>query len=143
MPGPPPKRSEHRRRANTPKSQQTAALVKPEGAVDAPPLDLTDVHPMAAALFESIAGSPEAQFFTPAVWQRARVHTLLLSNLLRADRPSANMYAALQSDWQALLISPAEQRRLGIEVQRVVADDDEAAADATVLDLKAKLSGAG
>lgn len=143
MPGPPPKRSEHRRRANTPKSQEAAGLVKPVGAVDAPELGLSDVHPVAQSLFDSIASSPEAQFFTPAVWQRARVHTHLLSRLLNSDRPSAQMYAALQGDWQALLISPAEQRRLGIEVQRVVEDTDEDAAAATVLSLAAKLNDAG
>lgn len=143
MPGPAPKRSEHRRRANTPKSQEPAGLVKPVGAVDAPELGIADVHPLAAALFGSIAASPEAQFFTPAVWERARVHTSLLSRLLNSDRPSANMYAALQSDWQAMLISPAEQRRLGIEVQRVVEDADEDAAEATVHELAARLHSTG
>lgn len=113
--GPAPKRSDQRRRRNSPERP----IEQPIGAVDAPDLALPGVHPLAESLYEAIKTSPEAQFFTPAVWQRARISTQVLSNALNAGgKMSAIMYSALQSDWKDFLISPADQRRLGIEVQR-------------------------
>jgi hypothetical protein len=50
------------------------------------------------------------------MWQRARIAAELLSRLLASDRPSSQMYAALQVDMKALLCDAAELRRLGIEV---------------------------
>lgn len=114
--GPAPKRSDQRRRRNAPERP----IEQPTGAAsDAPALLLDGVHPLAAALYEALRDSPEAQYYTPAVWQRARISTLVLSNALSAGgKMSAIMYSAIQSDWKDLLISPADQRRLGIEVQR-------------------------
>ena len=107
----------------------------------APPLDLDEVHPLARELYESLQGSPEARFFTPAVWQRVRVHIAVLSKLLGSGRMSSQMYAALQGDWKSLLVDPAEQRRLGIEVQAAAeVDEDEERADATVTSLMTKLT---
>lgn len=138
MPGPVPKRSEQRRRVNAP----ARPLVKPVGAAPAPALGLDDAHPLAVELYEALKGSAEARFFTPAVWQRARVHVLVLSTLLRSSRMSSQMYAALQGDWKSLLVDPAEQRRLGIEVQAVAeVDVDAERADATVTSLMTKLGG--
>ena len=139
MPGPVPKRSEQRRRANKPARD----LLKPAGAaVEAPPLDLENIHPLAEQWYASLSSSPESRFFTPAVWQRARINALVLSGLLTSGRGVSSMlYASVQNDWKSLLVDPAEQRRLGIEVQAAAEDPDEAHADATVTSLMAKIGG--
>jgi hypothetical protein len=143
MPGPAPKRSETRRRTNEP----AIPIVKtPGAAASQPPLAIVKCHPLAAALYASLKDSPESKFFTPAAWQRARVASYVLSELLKnagAKGISSMMYAAIQSDWKALLIDPAEQRRLGIEVQAASSEVDPNAtrALATVTSLESRLSG--
>jgi hypothetical protein len=84
-------------------------------AVSVPELGF-EAHPLAAAWYAALGDGPEAQFYTPAMWQRARIAVELLSRLLASDRPSSQMYAALQVDMKALLCDAAELRRLGIEV---------------------------
>lgn len=135
----PPKRSDQRRRRNKPKFEREHGLDNPAGAVQAPPLDLEDgIHAIARDWYEALKVSPESLYFTPAMWVRARATTLLMSKHLNNPRPSAQMHQALQADMRDLLVSAAEQRRLGIEVQRAT-DDDQAAADAEVLTLVGKL----
>jgi hypothetical protein len=136
--GPAPKRSDQRRRTNKP----ATPVVKPPGAAaKAPELGLEGIHPLALAVYEALKDSTESRYFTPAVWQRARVNTYVLSKLLESSRMSSQMYAAVQADWKDLLLSPAEQRRLGIEVQAAEVDEDEEAADATVTSLVSRLGG--
>lgn len=130
--GPAPKRESQRRRQNKP----ARPVDKVPGATSEPPeLDLEDVHPLAVSLFESLKGSPEAPYLTPAAWQRARVSAFVLSKQLTAGRVSAVMYGAIQADWRALLIDAGELRRLGIEVQRAAQVDP--ADDAAVATLDA------
>lgn len=142
--GPAPKRSDqlhgHRSKADADRVE-----IVPGAAASAPELDLADCHPLAVALYEALKKSPESRFFTSAVWQRARVNAWVLSSTLRPQggKPiSAMMYAAIQSDWKSLLVDPAEQRRLGIEVQAAAdVDPDEVAAEADVLDIRSRLGG--
>jgi hypothetical protein len=120
MPGPAPKREAERRRRNKPEKP----VEQVDGAIPAPDLDLgDDLHPLAASLYEALKASPEAAYMTPAAWQRARVSAHTLSETLRwreygRNGMSSMMYTALQTDWKALLIDPAELRRVGIEVKR-------------------------
>lgn len=138
MPGPVPKRSEQRRRTNTPVRE----LVKPSGAAPAPELT-GDVHPLARSFYESLAASPEADFYSAAVWQRALIHVHVLSSVLeeRGNRGISSMlYTALQHDWKSLLVDPAEQRRLGIEIQAAPeVNPNELRADATVTSIMDRL----
>src|SRR5258708_1718734 len=112
--GPPPKRESDRRRNNKPARE----VEHVRGAVAPPELGLDDAHPLAASVYEALKSSVEADYMTAAAWQRARVSVFVLSRQLEQDRMSPTMYAALQQDWKALLIDPAEMRRLGIEVDR-------------------------
>lgn len=122
--GPAPKRSEQRRRRNKPDQE---AEQSGSGA-PAPELNLDEVHPLAAAIYEALKNSPESTYFTEAVWQRARVSAYVLSKQLYSGRVSSQMYQAIQADWKDMLISPAEQRRLGIEVRAAKDDSEESAA---------------
>ena len=113
MPGPPPKRSDQRRRRNAP----NIPISKVEGAAASQPELGMDVHPVVADWYAALSQGPEAQFYTPAMWQRARIVARMLSGVLEAGRPSSQMYAALQADMKSLLVDAGELRRLGIEVQ--------------------------
>jgi hypothetical protein len=131
MPGPVPKRSDQRRRRNAPQF----GLDKVAGAaVVAPELGI-DVHPLAADWFAALSEGSEALYYTPAIWQRARVVADMLSRLLASSRPSSQMYAAIQNDMKSLLVDAGELRRLGIEVQAA-----EPSAGAEVIDWRGRAS---
>lgn len=113
MPGPPPKRSDQRRRRNAP----AIPIEKVDGAAAAQPdLGIT-VNAIVADWYAALALGPEARYYTPAMWQRARIVAQMLSGVLDSGRPSSQMYAALQTDMKSLLVDAGELRRLGIEVQ--------------------------
>jgi hypothetical protein len=78
-----------------------------------------DVHPLAADFYASLALGAEAAFYTPAMWQRARIVARMLSGVLESSRPSSTMYAALQPDMRFLMVDAADLRRLGISVRPV------------------------
>lgn len=129
--GPAPKRESQRRRRNQPERP----IDQVDGAVPAPPLGLDDPHPLAEAMYEALCSSLEAGYMTAASWQRARLSAHVMSQQLRrSEGPTAVMYTALQQDWKALLIDPAEQRRLGIEVARAPEVDEDELAAVSALD---------
>lgn len=129
MPGPVPKRSDQRRRRNAP---QFGLDKVPGAAADAPKLGI-DVHPLAEAWYLALSEGSEALYYTPAVWQRARVVADMLSRLLNSSRPSSQMYVAIQNDMKSLLVDAGEMRRLGIEIQAA-----EPNAGADVIDWRAR-----
>ena len=110
VPKPPDKRHGHRSKAENATTRVTGAAAEP------PPLGL-DVPDVVADWYAALSQGPEARFYTPALWQRARVAAVMLAGVLRSGRPSSQMYAALQKDMQALLVDAGELRRLGITVQ--------------------------
>ncbi|MFI7191469.1 hypothetical protein ACIBQ0_17180 [Nocardia nova] len=142
MPGPPPKPASQRRRANKPKSLGEAEPETFVGAVDAPPLNIEGAHHLVVDLYESLAGSVEGQYFSPADWQRARLEMHYLNELLLGDKtPGAMAWATVQSALGDLLVSPADKRRLGIELQRKRVDADEDAAVAQIDEYRRRLGG--
>lgn len=133
MSGPPPKKDSQRRRANKPKSYGAAEAEVAGVGVQAPDLGLNECHPMVVDLYDSLAVSVEGRYFSPSDWQRARLECFYLDKLLSSGRaPGSQAWAAVQAGLAALLVSPAEKRRLGIELEQAVADPDDAAADETV-----------
>lgn len=119
MPGPAPKRSSQRRRRNVVDIDR----VELAGTVEAPPLAVEDVHPLAADLYESLKASGQARWYEPSDWARAQLLVWSLSKMLNSGRPSAMLLAALQKDMDALLVSEAERRRVRMEIERGPADD--------------------
>ena len=109
MPGPVLKRSDQRRRRN----KSALGLDKIIGAAESVPDLGAEVNPMVADWYASLAEGAEAAYYTPALWQRARIVAVMLSKLLETGRPSSQMYAALQGDMKALLVDAGELRRLG------------------------------
>lgn len=130
MPGPAPKRSDQRRRRNKPAIE----ISKVDGAApEAPELGL-EVHQLVADWYAALALGAEAKFYTPAMWQRARIVARMLDGVITSGRPSSQMYAALQSDMKSLLVDAGELRRLGIEVQAA----DAAPSTDNVIDWRAR-----
>jgi hypothetical protein len=119
VPGPVPKRSDQRRRRN----KVDLDRVQIDTEVLVPELNLPgDLHPVAVDFYESLRISGQAQYFEPSDWQRARVFVSLLSDVLYSSKPSSMMYAALQSDMQALLVSEGDRRKVRMEIDRLPAD---------------------
>ncbi len=131
--GPVPKRLD-KRHGHLSRAQREG-VTRVHGAAGKAPALGFEAHPLAADWFAALAHGAEAQFYTPALWQRARIVAVMLSKLLESGRPSSQMYAALQTDMKALLVDAGELQRLGIEVQA-----NEPDTKSNVIDNRARLS---
>ncbi|RZS39133.1 hypothetical protein EV193_104349 [Herbihabitans rhizosphaerae] len=131
--GPAPKRSDQRRRRNTPASGPATAVTV-RGSVEVPPLDLEDAHPFAEAFYTALAESGQSWRYEPSDWARARVFIKLLSDTLKSGKPSSMMYQALQRDMDALLVSEPDRLRAGIEINRDGGDTSQHDAEVTQMD---------
>lgn len=134
MPGPVPKPASQRRRRNTPASQGDAKDMTVEVMpVEQPELGFP-AHVMVSDMWAALSKSVEGQFFSHADWQRARFELFFVNNLLYSERIGAQAWQAVQAGLSALLISPADKRRVGIELKKRTSDPD---ADAAVIQLAA------
>lgn len=141
MPGPVPKRESQRRRSNRPKSYGSSSPEVGGVAVGAPDLGIADCHPMVLDLYASLTESVEGQYFSAADWQRARLECHFLNRTLMSDRIGAQAWQTIQSGLGALLVSPADKRRIGIELKAKTSDPDEDAAVASLDAYRAQLGG--
>jgi len=98
--GPVPKRLD-KRHGHLSRVQREIVTRVHGAALKAPALGF-DAHPLAADWFAALSNGTEAQFYTPALWQRARIVAVMLSKLLESGRPSSQMYSALQGDMKAV-----------------------------------------
>lgn len=141
MSGPPPKRGDQRRRRNIPKTQEVSGVDTTGVAVDQPPLGF-DAHDLVVDLYAALAEGVEGKFYSAADWQRARIELHFLNGLLLAGRvPGAQAWTAVQAGFNALLVSPADKRRTGIELQRKKVDPDEDAAVLQMAEYAERLGG--
>src|SRR4051812_17515834 len=112
MPGPLPKRASQRRRRNKPKSygQADPTVIEPAEAMPEEPG--FDAHPIVASLWSALSTWGEAQFYSAADWQRARLELWFGNQLLTGGgaAPGAQAWRTFQAGLTALLISPAENR---------------------------------
>ncbi|HEY9417868.1 MAG TPA: hypothetical protein VIQ30_24175 [Pseudonocardia sp.] len=123
MPGPPPKRQDQRRRRNAGDPVDTVRL---SHAVSVPELGLTDVHPLARDLYDSLKDSGQSMYYEPSDWQRARLMVDMLSNMLYDPiKRSSMMYTAIQQDLKDLMVCEADRRRLKLEIERGPSDTSE------------------
>lgn len=115
--GPVPKRSEERVRRNVeviPIEKLVAA-----GLVIAPPLALDDPHPMVVNFYDSLKESAQAKYYEPSDWEYARYVMYFINKLMRqGEKPSAVMFAAINSALSNLLVTEGDRRRVRIEVER-------------------------
>jgi hypothetical protein len=142
MPGPLPKRASQRRRANKPKSYGASepTVIEPVSPEAQPELGF-EAHPLIGDLWSALGSSGEAQFYSAADWQRARLELFYGNRLVSGGRsPGAQAWATFQAGLTALLVSPAEKRRLGIEARPPSQDADEAAAVLMIAKYRAELT---
>jgi hypothetical protein len=131
MPGPAPKPPTKRRRANTPKSFGLAGpTIAPAASAQSRDLGFPDpVHELVADMWEALQTSCESRFFSAADWQRVRWKLWYANTALTGDKPiNGAVWSTIQNGLGALLVSPSEKRRLGIELRAAVVDADEVAA---------------
>ena len=127
MSGPPPKRSEQRRRRN--KDGMPITKGEARGAAFIPAAN-PDWHPLATQLYDSIENSGQSGFYAESDWASAQVVCEALSRELnKGQRMSAQMFAALQTAMSNLLVTEGDRRRLRVELSKAPeADPDEQAA---------------
>lgn len=131
MPGPPPKRSDQRRRRNKPdESQPKLTVVKddaPRPVVKAPRVS-PSWHPLMKDWFRSLKESRQAMFYEPSDWQTARLIAEIMSQELYNEKGvKATMLAEFNSAAASLMTTEGERRRLRVEFQAAsdTAADDE------------------
>lgn len=113
--GPPPKRSEERRRVNKPDTPITRA---PGAAVVTIPDPDPNWHHAARAWWDSLAESGQSKWYEPSDWQMAWITAELLSGQLRIAKRSSVMISCIWEAMGKLLITEADRRRLRIELER-------------------------
>lgn len=132
MPGPPPKRSDQRRRQNKPTAPINTALGAPK--VPIPPAD-TKWHPVAKRWYQSLRKSGQAAFYEPSDWATAYVIAESMSRELKpqplvvgsgkeahmemvAMPPKGASLAAWLKAMSSLMATEGDRRRLHLELQR-------------------------
>ena len=131
MPGPPPKRSDQRRRRNKPdESQPNLTVVKddaPRPVVKAPRVP-PSWHPLMKDWFRSLKQSGQARFYEPSDWQTARLLAEVMSQELNnGEGVKASMLAEFNRAAASLMTTEGERRRLRVELQAAdgaVVDDE-------------------
>lgn len=140
--GPVPKREDQRRRANKPESHGQAVPVTAGAASEQPDELGFEAHPIVQALWDVLGESVEAKFYSPADWQRVRLELFYASHTLSSGKISSMAWTAVQSGLSELLVSPADKRRAGIELQPKTADPDEEAAVVQLAEYQSALNSA-
>lgn len=132
MPGPPPKRSDQRRRRNKPdESQPKLTVVKDDAPRPAPkaPRVSPSWHPLMKDWFRSLKTSGQARFYEPSDWQTARLLAEVMSQELNSgEGVKASMLGEFNRAAASLMTTEGERRRLRVELQAAEAGpvDDEA-----------------
>jgi hypothetical protein len=111
-----PKRSDQLIRRN----KQDIPVEKLEvfGAVVAPPLGITDPHPIIREMYISLKESGQARYYEPSDWQYARFVMHFADQLIKSARPSGQMLATVQTMMSNLLMTEGDRRRVRLEVER-------------------------
>lgn len=140
MPGPIPKRSDQRRRVNKPEIPIITASTG-EGLAPMPEPD-ADWHPIARRWYEALGRSGQRCFYEPSDWAQACLVAEAMSRMLKADRMSAQMFAAIDGASTRLMVTEGDRRRLRVELERrKVVDEDEEAAVASMDEWRSRLGG--
>ncbi|GAB3912660.1 hypothetical protein ACFQ1S_00515 [Kibdelosporangium lantanae] len=115
--GPVPKRSDQRVRRNKDDGGDVEKLPA-VGSVEIPDLDIEDPHPLIVDFYESLAESAQSQYYEPSDWQFARFTLHFANGLIKSNRPSSQMLAAVNAALTELLVSEGARRRVRLEVER-------------------------
>lgn len=112
MSGPPPKRSDQRRRRN--KTEPIDQAIS-DGGVRGP--ELPGHHcDVARRFWEALRHSGQAQFYEPSDWAAAEVLVAAIDAFM--DRPSAVLLASINSGMSNLLVTEGDRRRARLELEK-------------------------
>lgn len=148
--GPAPKRSDERRRVNSPEADTVPSTAR--STVDVPRLP-TKMHRLARDWYRSLEQSPQSVYFTASDWQAAlllaheltdhlTLHKISADGVDQGRRQDAAMFRAIWSGMSDLLTTEGARRRLQVEVERSAAATEIDDSAATSLDeYRAKLTG--
>ncbi|WP_201790394.1 hypothetical protein [Prescottella equi] len=75
-------------------------------------------HPIAAALWEALGESGQAQFYEPSDWAFAFSLMDDLSYYKSAERRSGQMLQSIYSAFERLLVTEGDRRRARVELER-------------------------
>jgi hypothetical protein len=99
-----------------------------------------DAHSLVERMWAALGESAEARFYSTADWERARWELWFADQVLRSGKPiPGGVWAQIQHGLSALLVSPAEKRRVAIEVRPSGPDADEISATSMMGTYKSKL----
>ena len=127
MPGPPPKRSDQRRRRNRKPVQKAPIAATPNQP------KLTGTHTAAARRFWVRLGeSGQSRFYQPSDWAKAELIVVAIDAFTR--KPTPTMLRAIFEGMTGLLVSEGDRRRLGLELDTSDGVDPEEAAAVVRLD---------
>lgn len=152
MSGPPPKRSDQRRRANEPASGPPTKATTPAQATK-PDADESWYPPM-AAWYDSLERSGQSAFYTDADWNTAWVIADAMSRelnpqpvvvddavqMLRLPVKAATLAAFLKACTQ-LLATEGDRRRVGLELTKAKTEGDEDGEVSWIDDARNRLRG--
>ena len=110
--GPVPKHSSQRRRRNADSVPDRARA----GASVAPPEIREDIHPMAAAWYEALQVSGQAQFYEASDWLQAQIVAEAIDRFMAEG--SAALLNSILSASGSLLVTEGDRRRLRLELVR-------------------------
>lgn len=153
--GPLPKRSDQRRRTNTPAAGEPRKA--PAGAKPKAPPVASSWHPIAKRWFKSLSASGQSQFYEESDWATAYVLAESMSRELKPQPvvagdsiemlnlpPKAASLAAWLKGAGSLLATEGDRRRAALELQRQKPLGTEEGGDVTHLDdVRSRLRGAG
>lgn len=140
MPGPVPKRSDARRRANKPEGAQLikaragSAINWPDAPKDWPPLIVE--------LYKALPVSGMAAFYEQTDVAMARVVLDGLATTVNSGKINGQLWSAAISALESLGVTEGDRRRMRIELERVPGEDpEETAAVADFAAYQRKLGG--
>lgn len=119
--GPVPKRSEDRIRHDSNVIDKVHAF----GVVRKPDLGLgSEPHPIITDFWDSVGESAQSRYYEASDWQYLRTCLHFLNQLLKSNKPSAQMLTVVNQMLTDLLVSEGSRRRVRMEIERNVTSQD-------------------
>lgn len=123
MKGAVPKHSTQRRRRNLDGRPETIEVGR---SVAKPPSLRANIHPLAAAWYDSLRESDQSRFYQPSDWMTAQLVAEAIDEFAHARR--ASLLDTILRGSTLLLATEGDRRRMRLELTRKGRDDDEDAA---------------
>lgn len=122
MPGPPPKRSENRRRRNKPRQPIESGEAAEEFA---PPTAKKTWAPAVRQWYEALAKSGQSTYYEPSDWATAYLIAENMNRDFQGGGISGSSMGAYLRAMSSLLVLEGDRRRVQVELQRGKAEADD------------------